>query len=70
MPSHPIMMKSTSSVKSYSYTSGLAVMAYSSGLRSDFFLYLKSPRDLVKFNPPSTLPLTILLPAFNILAIS
>lgn len=70
MPSQPMMMKSSSPVRSNSRTSGLAVTGCSSGVSSLFYLYFKSPRDLLRFRLPSTLPSTIWLPAFSILRFS
>lgn len=70
IPSHPINMKSHSFVRSNSYVSGLAVIAYSSGVRWDLCLYLMSPNALVRFRFPSTLPSVITLPDFSILSIS
>jgi len=61
-PSQPIKTKSKSSGISYSYTSGLAVIGYSSGEKSAFCLCFRSPRALVKFKFPSTRPSIIVEP--------
>lgn len=70
IPSHPITMKSSSFYISKTKTSGLDVIAYSSGFRFSFCLNFKSPSDLLKFKLPSTLPSVIVLPALCIHSLS
>lgn len=70
IPSQPMMMKSSSSVSSTTDVSGYAVTGCSSGFNFLFYLYFRSPRDLLRFKLPSTLPSVITLPAFSILLLS
>jgi hypothetical protein len=65
-----MIMKSSSGVISITNVSGFAVIGYSSGFKDLLVLYFKSPKDLLKFRLPSTLPSTIVLPAFSILSFS
>lgn len=60
-------MKLSSGVLLYYFTSGLDMISCSSYGRFLSFLYAKSPKLLERFNPPFTLPLTILPPTFAIL---
>lgn len=66
IPSQPMMIKSSSGCRSTTWMSGLAVMGHSSGFRSLFTLYLRSPRDLLRLRLPSTRPSVTWLPAFSI----
>lgn len=63
-------MKSISLSRSNSYVSGFAVIDYSSGVRWVLFLYLRSPKDLVRLRLPSTRPSVIVEPLLVIRSIS
>lgn len=69
-PSHPIKINYYFPFISYYIMSGKAVTFCYYGDKSDLFLYSISPIALLKFNPPSILPIVIIPPAFYILSFS
>ena len=70
IPSHPIRINSSLIDRVLFLTSGNAIISYSSGPRSTFFLYSKSPIARERFKFPFTRPSVMNPPAFFILALS
>ena len=68
IPSQPIIIKSMPSFFTFKM-SGLAVIICSSAGSESFFLYSPSPKALLRFKPPLTLPKDTTPPALVILLI-
>lgn len=70
IPSQPISMNSSLGFKVLFLISGTAMISYSPGGKSSFFLYSKSPSALERFKFPLILPSVIYPPAFLTLSLS
>merc|ERR1711988_626730 len=70
IPSQPMTKKASSGLIALFITSGIGEINCSAGFRAGFFLYSRSPRALLKFRFPLTLPSIMKPPAFEILVFS